>query len=248
MLKRIGFMVILILIWEGLFRLELWEPYMFPSPWMVTETLYRNIASGALISATIASMKRLLIGYTLGVVIGVFIGFLIARYKLVEETLGSLVLALQTIPSIVWLPLALLWFGFGEPAIIFVVTLGGVWTMVMNTSSGIKNVPRIYIKAGQTMGLSDASMLTKVMIPAAVPQIITGMRLSWAFAWRALMAGELIGAGDGLGYILMWGRDTANMSLVISIMIIIALIGMITDSLIFSKYENKVLRRYGLLK
>lgn len=240
-------MVVLILIWEGLFRLQIWEPYMFPSPWMVTTTLYHNLLSGILITATVASMKRLIVGYIIGVTLGVLLGFLIARYKLVEETLGSLILALQTIPSIVWLPLALLWFGFGEAAIIFVVVLGGIWTMVMSTSAGIKNVPRIYIKAGQTMGLSNWKMLSSVMIPAAIPQIITGMRLSWAFAWRALMAGELIGVSNGLGYILMWGRDTANMSLVISIMIIIAVIGMATDSLFFSRYENKILKRYGLI-
>ncbi len=173
-------------------------------------------------------------------------GLLISSSKLIDETLGAFILALQSIPSIVWLPLAILWFRMGEAAIIFIVVLGGTWNMVMSASTGIKNVDPTLIKAAKTMGVKGYKLFFKVIIPASIPHLITGMRIAWAFSWRALMAGELLGSGQGLGQLLMWARELGNMSMVISIMIIIATLGSVTDGLIFKPLENRVLERWGL--
>lgn len=213
---------------------------------MVLNTLVEGFKDGSFIYAIIASFKRLLIGYTLSVLIGTILGIIISSNQLIEDTISPFILALQSVPSVVWLPLALLWFSLGEAAIIFVVVLGGTWNMVINSSTGIKNVQPVLIKAAKTMGLKKFKLFYRVILPASIPHLLTGMRLSWAFSWRALMAGELIGSGDGLGQILMWGRDMGDMSLVITVILLIGSIGYITDNYIFKKIENKVLKRWGL--
>ncbi len=246
LVHRIIFVLFILLIWQLFFKLNIWPNYLFPSPMMVFQTLLEGFKDGTFVNAIIISFKRLLIGFFISIIFGVLFGLIIASNEMIDETVGPFILALQSIPSIVWLPLALLWFSLGEAAIIFVVVLGGTWNMVINTRTGIKNVQPVFMQAAKTMGVNKIQLFWKVIIPAAVPHLITGMRLSWAFSWRALMAGELIGSGSGLGQLLMWGRDMGNMSLVISIIILIGSIGYLTDNYIFKKIENKVLTRWGL--
>ena len=245
--RKIAFLGILIGIWEVVYRLQIWPPFLFPSPNDVLKTLISGFKDDTFTLALAVSFRRLLIGFGLAVAIGTMLGVLTASFTWVDETLGSLILSLQSVPSIVWLPLALLWFQMGEAAIIFFVTLGGTWSMALSVASGIKNVPVIFIRAARTMGASGLTLFIEVVLPAAVPHLITGTRLAWAFSWRALMAGELIGTGKGLGQILMWGRDFGNMSLVIAVMIMIAVIGSVSDNLVFKKVETAVLRRWGQL-
>lgn len=221
---------------------------MFPSPFNVAQTLIHGFQDGSFIIALKASFQRLLVGYALAILIGIVLGVSIAKSKVIDDTVGMLVIGLQSVPSIVWLPLALLWFGMSETAIIFIVTLGGIWTMTTNMATGIRNVQPVLIRAARTMGASGWQLFIKVTLPAAIPYLITGMRLAWAFAWRALMAGELIGSGSGLGQMLTFGRDVGNMSLVLSIMVIIAVIGTILDNLVFQRVERNVLTRWGLEK
>lgn len=221
---------------------------MFPSPLNVAETLVHGFQDGSFIIALKASFQRLFIGYALALLIGIILGVGIAKSKIFNETVGMLVIGLQSVPSIVWLPLALLWFGMSETAIVFIVTLGGTWSMTTNMAAGIRNVQPVLLRAARTMGASGWQLFVKVTLPATIPYLITGMRLAWAFAWRALMAGELIGSGSGLGQMLTFGRDVGNMSLVLSIMVIIAVIGTIFDNLVFQKVEKNVLTRWGLEK
>lgn len=178
--------------------------------------------------------------------LGITLGILVAKVKLVEETFGFLVLGLQTVPSVVWLPLALLWFGIGDGAIIFVVALGATWTMILSTNSGVKNIQPLLLRAARTMGAGGIALFWNVILPAIVPSIITGMRLAWAFSWRALIAGELVGSGAGLGQVLMLGRSLGDMGLVLSVMLIIAALGIILDNVVFRRIEHDVLLKWGL--
>jgi len=123
--------------------------------------------------------------------------------------------------------------------------IGGIWNMIINTTAGIRNVDPVLIKCGKNLGYTGIRMFTRIVLPASIPQVITGMRLAWAFCWRALMAAEILGTGKGLGQILMWGRDMGNMETVLSIMVLIALTGIITDNLVFRKAEIKVFTRWG---
>lgn len=219
---------------------------MFPSPFKVFESLGVGILNGTYSIALLHSLKRLLTGYFIAIIVGVTTGIILATNKTMDETFGTLILSFQSVPSVVWLPLALLWFKMGEPAIIFVVVIGGLWNMIISTTSGVKNVDPELIRCGRNLGFKGLPLFTKVILPASIPHIITGMRLAWAFCWRALMAAEILGTGKGLGQILMWGRDMGNMTTVLSIMIIIAFTGLITDNLIFRKIELKIFKRWGL--
>lgn len=246
-MRRSLFYLLLITIWEVVYRLEIWSPVLFPSPLAVGETLVNGFLDKTYIIAIAISMRRILIGYFLALFIGVGLGFLMARHKILDETLGSLVVGLQAVPSVVWLPLALIWMGMSEKAIIFITSLGATWTMVINTDAGVKNISPIILRAARSMGASGGRMFWHVILPAAVPSIITGMRLAWAFAWRALMAGELLSSGTGLGQILMMGRNINDMSQVIAVMVIIGLVGCLTDHYFFKKLDNMVRCRWGLI-
>ncbi|PIC65184.1 ABC transporter permease [Sporosarcina sp. P13] len=245
-LRRIVFLGILVAIWEVTSRLSELPDFMFPSFTQVMSTLFSGLLSGQILIAIGASLSRLLIGFTIASVLGLILGYLIWRYKLVEDTLGFLVTALQSIPSIVWFPLAIIWFGLNDFAILFIVTLGATWTMIVNATSGFKNVPVLYQRVAKSLGSGGFHFLRTVILPASVPQLISGLRIAWAFSWRALMAGELLGASVGLGQLLEAGRALGQMDLVISVMIIIGVIGTIMDNVLFLRLERSVERKWGI--
>ncbi|WP_026366240.1 ABC transporter permease [Salinicoccus albus] len=253
-LRRVTFVMVIVAIWEVISKLGFFPVFMFPPLFIPSEgggvtvmsTLISGILSGEILSATGVTLVRLLIGFSIAIVLGLTFGFLIARYKIVDDTLGFFVTALQSIPSIVWFPLAIVWFGLGNAAILFIVAIGATWTMTVNSSAGFKNVPSIYIDAAKTLGSSGTHLLRTIILPASVPHIISGLRVAWAFAWRAIMAGELLGSAGGLGYLLDLGRSTQAMDLVLSIMILIGVIGTIIDNQVFLRMEKTVARKWGL--
>ncbi|MCM3567794.1 ABC transporter permease [Neobacillus mesonae] len=245
-IKRIIFFAIIILVWQGIVRMLGISASLMPAPTDVFEALAQGFADKTLIYDILASFRRLAIGLVIAIVLGVGLGILLAKNKTADETLGTLILALQSVPSIVWLPIAIMWFGLNEKAVTFIVILGGTLVMTINMRIGIKNVSPLYIKAAQTMGSRGLDLFAKVIFPASVPYAVTGARLAWAFAWRALMAGEILSTGPGLGYTLKYASDFGNMKLVIGIMIIIGVIGTIMDIVFFQRVEKNVLRRWGL--
>ncbi|MDA8233595.1 MAG: ABC transporter permease [Clostridia bacterium] len=247
-LVKAVFYILLLVLWEGLVRIEVWPRHLFPSPLDVLQSLITGFADKSIPIAVGASMERIGIGYLLSLAVGIPLGILIARVKVLHETVGSLVLGLQTLPSICWLPLAILWFGLNEQAIIFIVIIGAIFSITLSAESGVKNIPPLFLRAAKTMGAKGWRMYLEVVLPAALPEIITGMKLAWSFAWRSLMAGELLASGLGLGQVLMLGRDLADMAQVISVMIIIALLGLAIDRLIFARLENNVRHKWGLTK
>ncbi|MBU8918747.1 ABC transporter permease [Bacillus sp. FJAT-29953] len=245
-IKRTIFFALLLIIWQGAVRIFNISPALMPAPTDVYEALAKGFSDKTLIYDILASLRRLAIGLSLAIVIGVGLGILLAKNKSADETLGTLILALQSVPSIVWLPIAIMWFGLNEKAVTFIVILGATLVMTINMRMGIKNVSPLYIKAAQTMGSGGLDLFFKVIFPASIPYAVTGARLGWAFAWRALMAGELLSSGPGLGYTLKFASDFGNMSLVIAIMIIIGVIGTIVDITFFQRVEKNVMRRWGL--
>src|SRR5437868_151536 len=199
------FFAILIGLWEWAFHAKIWSPVLVPAPEQVAEYLKTTATDGTLLRATAFTMRRLLIGYVLGIIGGFPLGFLTARWKVFHDTIGTLALGLQTLPSVCWVPLALLWFGQSEAAMLFVVVMGTLWSVVIATDTGVRNVPPIYQRAALTMGSRRLHMWFKVILPAALPFIVSGMKQGWAFAWRSLMAAEIfvtILTGFGLGQLL----------------------------------------------
>jgi NitT/TauT family transport system permease protein len=182
----------------------------------------------------------------LSIGIGTLLGFLFARYRFFDETFGFLVVALQTVPSIAWLPFAIIWFGLNDTAVIFITTIGATWTMSMASRTGIMHISTIHLRAAQMMGTgSGFKMFFQVMLPAAFPHLITGVRVAWAFAWRALTAGELIAKGLGLGQTLQDSRSIGDTATILCVVIIIAIIGTISDHLCFKRLEDRIMIRYG---
>ncbi|MDZ5712692.1 ABC transporter permease [Jeotgalibacillus haloalkalitolerans] len=244
--KRIIFYVLLFSIWQGAVYVFDVSPSLLPAPTDVFASLYEGFSNLTLVYDLAASFRRLFIGLAIALVLGLLLGVLLAKSKTADETLGSLILALQSVPSIVWLPLAIMWFGLNEMAVIFIVVLGATIVMTINVRTGIMNVPPLFIKAAKTMNYRGFRLFRKVTIPASIPYAVTGIRLAWAFAWRALMAGELLSTGPGLGYSLRFASDFGDMSRVIAIMLMIMLIGIIVDLLFFQRVEKKVLKKWGL--
>lgn len=244
--RRILFYLILLMTWEAIFRLRFWPEFLFPSPSQVLQALIDGFSEQRYVYGMVASLRRILVGYGVSVVAGTCLGLVQARWRLMDETLGSLVLGLQTLPSICWLPLALLWFGLNERAIIFVVIMGSLLSIAIATEHGVKHTPPLLIRAGQTMGAKGLRMYTAVILPAALPSVIEGMKQGWSFAWRSLMAGELLFVSIGLGQLLSMGRELNDMSQVVAVMLVIIGIGLGMDRLVFARLENSVRRRWGL--
>lgn len=242
------FFVILIVAWYLLSRAGLWSPYVLPDPVSVWEYLVDLAQSGELITAVWITLKRLLIGYAIGLLIGIPIGMLAARYTVINDTIGVLALGLQALPSVCWVPLACIWFGQTEAALLFVVIMGTLWSVILSTQTGMSNVSPIFMRAARTMGSGPLRTLMLVTLPASAPFVVSGMKQGWAFAWRSLMAAEIYVAvmtGFGLGQHLHFGRELQRMDQVIAIMIIIILIGLLTDKILFSPAERWLHRRWG---
>jgi sulfonate transport system permease protein len=247
-LLAVAFFALLLLIWEAAFRSRIWSPVLLPSPWQVAIYLKGAALDGTLLTATVITMRRLLVGYFIGLVVGLPIGLLTARWKLFGDTIGTMALGLQTLPSVCWVPLALLWFGQTEAAMLFVVIMGTLWSVVIATETGVRNVPPIYRRAALTMGSKRLHMWFKVILPAALPFIVSGMKQGWAFAWRSLMAAEIfvtILTGFGLGQLLHYGRELSAMDQVIAVMLMIVVIGLLADKIFFSPIERFLHHRWG---
>jgi NitT/TauT family transport system permease protein len=247
-LSAAAFFAGLLIIWEILVRAKIWSPVLVPSPLTVGDYLLGAVRDGTLLDAASVTMKRLILGYTFGILLGLPIGLLTARFKVWQDTLGLLALGLQTLPSVCWVPLALLWFGQTETAMFFVVVMGTLWSMIIATDNGVRSIPPIYARAARTMGSTGLHTWMKVMLPASLPYIVGGMKQGWAFAWRSLMAAEIyvtILSGFGLGHLLHYGRELNAMEQVIGVMFVIVVIGLLADKIMFSPWERYLHRRWG---
>lgn len=240
------FYLLLLLLWSVAAHSGIWPSYMLPAPERVFANLWHGFVSLVYPRGLCISLRRILIGYGFSVCLGVPLGLLTGKVQWLDQTLGSLMLGLQTLPSICWLPLSILWFGLNERAIIFVVIMGAVLSIALATDSGVKHVPPIYLRAGQNLGAKGIDLFSQVIFPAALPTIITGLKQGWSFAWRSLMAGELIFVSLGLGHLLMMGRELNDMNQVVAVMLMLIGIGLFFDRMVFSRLQNSVRRRWGL--
>jgi NitT/TauT family transport system permease protein len=206
------------------------------------------LRDGRLGAAILKSLSRLAWGYLLSAGIGVALGMAIARSRLLQLAVKPLVLGLQALPSICWLPLALLWFGLSERAIIFVVVMGSLLAIAIAAEDGVASVDPLLLRASGVLGIRGARFYLGVLIPAALPGIVTGLKLGWSFAWRALMAGELLFVAGGLGQLLQQGREVLDVAQVMAVMIAIVGVGSVVDQVLFRLLELRIRRRWGLVE
>ena len=194
-------------------------------------------------------MRRAVIGFGLALVIGVVVGALVSRIKPLRAAVGSMITALQTMPSIAWFPFAIILFGVTTAAILFVIVLGAAPSIANGLIAGVDYTPPLLLRAGRTMGLGRIAMYRHLILPASLPSFVAGLKQGWAFAWRSLMAGELlviILGQPSIGVLLSTDQDQSDMAGAISIMIVILVLGIVVD-MIFTRVDASIRRRRGML-
>ena len=244
--KKIAFYILIIVVWQGIDSVDIWPDNIFPSPIEVGEDLLFGISDGSLFYGIATSMWRLIVGLAIAIGGGMLLGIFMARVETVNQTIGSLVLGLQSIPSVAWVPLAILWFGLSDAGIVFVTAIGAIFAVTINTYTGVKNINPSFIEAARNMGAKGSQLVTTILIPAAFPYMITGFKQGWAFAWRGVIGAELLFSFLGLGFLLNVGRQLNDVSQVIAMMLVIMGIGILIDGFVFKKIEDKVMTKWGL--
>ncbi|MEV8093831.1 ABC transporter permease [Kitasatospora sp. NPDC085879] len=244
--------VLLVLgVWQLAFSLELTTPDKLPSPAAVWTSLTDLWYEGTLFSIIWTSVWRGISGFVAAVVIGTPIGLLVARVKPIRAALGPVLSGLQSLPSVAWVPAAVIWLGINNSAMYAVILLGAVPSIANGLVSGVDQVPPIYLRAGRTLGATGLAGARHVLLPAALPGYLAGLKQGWAFSWRSLMAAELIASspdlGLGLGRYLENQREFNDMSGVLLGIVLILVVGVAIDLLVFSPLERRVLRNRGLL-
>ena len=234
-------------IWQLVFLLGIWPAYLMPSPAIVVTTIGDLIENNSLPIGIEISIARLGAGFVISLGIGGGVGLAMVKFPGFGKTMSSFAVGLLTFPSIAWVPFAIIFFGFNDFAILFVVVMASTFSVMITTYSSIRNIPPLYLRAARNMGANGFALFRHVMIPAATPSLILGIRQAWSFAWHALIGAEmLIATLYGLGHILSVGREFNSMADIIATMVTIFVIGIIFDRVIFRKIEERVRARWGL--
>jgi NitT/TauT family transport system permease protein len=241
----LGFLALLVVLWQTMCLSGLWEETLLPTPVAVGESLMGGIRDGSIPWAILSSLRRLLLGYGISLLIGIPLGLLLGRKPWLDVTIGSVALGLQALPSICWLPLAILWFGLSETAMLFVVVMGSFMSLALAIRDGVQAIPPLYIRAARVLGATGWKFYRYVLIPASLPSLLTGAKLGWSFAWRSLMAAELLYVSTGLGSMLMTGRELHDMARVVAAMGVIVFVGLFFDRVVFQAGEQAIRRRWG---
>jgi NitT/TauT family transport system permease protein len=241
--------VIAVAIWQAIVSLGEWPPWVLPGPGEVLPRLVAELKSGAVAQSLAITLRRALLGFALAVVVGSLIGMLLTTSKLIREASLSLLTGLQTMPSVAWFPLAILLFQLSEASILSVVILGAAPSVAVALVSSFEQVPPLWIRAGRSLGASGLSLYRHIIIPAILPGFVAGLKQAWAFAWRSLMAGELlviIGHQPSLGVRLQYAREFSDAQGLLAWMLVVLLIGVSIEALVFARIEATLRARRGL--
>jgi len=250
LLKKTALAILMIAAWLLLWQLAFWisgrEEYRFTPPLPVLRSLWEGLADGSIFAGVWASLARVLYGYGISLLLGVAIGVLLVSNRFFDWLFGPLVLGVQSLPSICWLPVAILAFGLKDEAILFVVVMGSVGSVAIATRDGLSQVPITYQRVASTFGANVGQRLWWVSIPAALPAFISGLKQGWSFSWRSLLAGELLFNTIGMGRLLTEARDLADYPKLFAMMIVVVLISVLVDKVLFSTLERRIRVRWGL--
>jgi NitT/TauT family transport system permease protein len=247
--RRIFILVLLAIIWEAYAR---WSsnPLLFPTFTDTMEAWWNGIVSGVIPARLAVTMRMLLTGYAVGLALAAVFVTLAVSTRFGTDLLSTLTSMFNPLPAIALLPLALLWFGLGAPSIVFVIVNSVLWAVALNTHAGCMAVSETLRMAGQTFGLKGFRYVTKILMPAAFPAILSGLKIGWAFAWRTLIAAELVfgvssGSG-GLGWYIFENRNLLDTANVFAGLLTVMVVGLVVEGVIFRTIENKTIRRWGM--
>jgi NitT/TauT family transport system permease protein len=242
----LGFYLFLLAGWQTLFSANFIPDYLFPSPIQVAERLWELAADNYLWPSLKATFVRMGIGFAISATLGLLIGLLMGMSRVVNSCLKSLFLGLQTLPTAAWVPVSLLIFGLSDHGIYFVIIMSSMPAIAIAISDGILHIPTIYLRAARTLGTPSYAMPVRVILPASLPSIVTGLKLGWTLAWHGGVSAELIKSSIGLGYLLYMGRELNDASQVIGIMVLTILFGLLLDRFVFGLIQKRILVRWGL--
>jgi len=275
-LMRLGVWILIILTWEGAYRLIKWDPTLFPSPLQVLDGAmdmlnvqtgfgepfgpdwpkpYEGefgrtgpIHKGPLIGASLTSAIRLAVGFLVSIGLGAVLGASMWRFRWLDDFLGPLFLGFQTLPSVCWVPLGIIFFGLRETGILFVLVMGSFFAIALALRDGLRTIPPSYQHAGRMLGARGWKLYRYVLLPASMPALAASLRQGFSFAWRSLMGAELLFAvqNHGLGFELETARNLRGVQGVIAVMSVMVMIGIAADRLVFARLERRVLVRFGL--
>ena len=243
---------VVLVVWQGLISFKIVDdPSKLPSPADVWHVLRQSWLEGTLLDYIWTSVSRGLLGFCLALLIGTPLGLLVARVKFVRAAIGPILSGLQSLPSVAWVPPAVIWLGLNNSMMYAVILLGAVPSIANGLVSGVDQVPPLFLRAGRTMGATGLKGTWHITLPAALPGYVAGMKQGWAFSWRSLMAAEIIASfpdlGVGLGQLLENARTASDMAMVFEAILLILFVGIAIDLIVFSPLERWVLRSRGLL-
>ena len=251
-LPPIVFVLLLLVVWQLYIVIASPRPDQAPSPMDVATALGTAWESGRLQLAITTSLERGIIGFLIAIVVGTPIGLLLAEVKPIRRAVGPIISGLQVLPSVAWVPAAIIWFGLTDATVYFVILMGAIPSIVNGLVAGIDQVPPQLRRVGTVLGASRVQLATLVILPAALPGYVAGLKQGWAFSWRSLMAAEIIAMGGtigfGLGSMLQNNRDLADLAGVLGTILVILAIGILIELVFFGPLERRMLRGRGLLQ
>ncbi|MGW6137891.1 ABC transporter permease [Streptomyces sp. NPDC055144] len=244
--------LLVLVVWQGLVSFKIVDdPSKLPSPSAVWDEVSDAWLQGTLLDYIWTSVSRGLLGFLLALVIGTPLGLVVARVRFIRSAIGPILSGLQSLPSVAWVPPAVIWLGLDNKMMYAVILLGAVPSIANGLVSGVDQVPPLFLRAGRTLGATGLRHTWHIVLPAALPGYLAGLKQGWAFSWRSLMAAEIIASspdlGIGLGQLLENGRNASSMSMVFLAIFLILIVGIAIDLLLFSPLERRVLRSRGLL-
>jgi NitT/TauT family transport system permease protein len=249
-LPPIVVLVLIALVWQVLWAAAIWPEFKLPAPAVVWDQIWSRVLNGEIAEFLWVSVHRAVIGFVIAVLVAIPLGLLISNFSLVRRGIGPIVSGLQSLPSVAWVPAAVLWFGLTDASIYFVVLLGAVPSIANGLVSGMDQIPPILPRVGKVLGAGRLASARHILLPAALPGFLAGLKQGWAFSWRSLMAAELIATspqlGAGLGQFLHNGSALSDMSMVMAAIILILFVGIGIELLVFRPLERAVLRARGL--
>jgi len=237
------------LVWESFARSGVFSPALTPSVVAVGSALGQMLVNGTMFYHVLYTLYRILVGFVLAAAVGLPIGMLMGRFKRIERFFLPLVSVLMPIPSLAWVPVFILWFGLGDAAAICLVFYAATFPMILNTWTGVRAVNRVWIRAAQSMGADERVLFRKVVLPASLPFVITGLRQAFARGWVAVVGGEMIAATNwGLGWVIFDSKEFLNTDVMIGSLVVIGIVGLAFERLVFESVERRTVGRWGLVK
>lgn len=247
--QRLTILIVLVVVWE-IYARWLNNSLLFPTFTETAKTFWKDIANGVLIDRTLTSLRTLALGYASGLAIAAVFTTLAVASGVGTRILSTLTAMFNPLPAIALLPLALIWFGLGTPSLVFVIIHSVLWAVALNTLIGFRGVPETLRMSGRNVGLSGARYVGLILIPAAFPSILAGLKIGWAFAWRTLVAAELVfgvsARSGGIGWYIFEARNDLDTATVFSGLLTVILIGLAVESVIFRAIEARTVNLWGM--